>query len=161
MGIREKLNQNPAAATIGVALVIIAALVVIIYSNRGVTLTKTDKSWYTADDGKTLFQDENMKVAPFKKDGAEAVKAYVYRCKGKQYVAYLQRFTEEAQKMTAEIRKTRPDFRPIPQMVGEQNVEIKKPGDKTWVKLSDRQNTKRVWEVDCPGGTKADIEMID
>ena len=156
MGLRETLNQNPAittGATIGLIVVILA---VIIWQSVGGggpgTPSSTPKAFYSIDDGKSWFADDASKIPPFDKGGKQAVKAMVFSCNGKQFVAWLQRYTPEAKQKIETAMKSgggKPDFGRIDtvQMTG---VEVKAPGGKDWVKQTDPAAAK-IMTPDCTG----------
>ena len=105
MGIRETLNQNPRIVTGVTAAIIVIALVFIFWPSSGGPTgdgsgaTGVGHAFYSNDDGQHWFQDDVHKLPPFQKDGKDVYKAAVYRCPdGKQFVARLERYTDDAKK---------------------------------------------------------------
>jgi len=99
MGLREKLNENPSVAMGATIGIIVVALIFIIYSalppGGAKPLTRT---YFTVDDGENWFADDIKKRPPFEVDGKTAVRALVYRCGGKEFVGYMERYRPEAKK---------------------------------------------------------------
>ena len=155
MGLREKMNENPSLTTGVTIAIIVVAIALIIYqffTGGGAQTGAANKSWYSSDDGATYFSDDINLVPPFKgkKDGKEAVRAYVYQCKGgKPFVAYLERYTPEAKKRVEQMLAKK-----APPMAEESGsgVEVKKPGaGNQWVKLLD-DKAAAIRNVTCPDG---------
>lgn len=163
MGIREKLNQN-AGLSMGVtiALIVIALVVIISQLRPRKPAGVTSKMWFTTDDGATWFKDDASKAPPWDKDGKQAVQAYVYKCpKGKAFVTYLRRYTPAALEMFQVDIKAGFAPRMSEEVVGYQNVEIKKPGDKEWKKMNEpREELRKVTTFTCPDGTTQGMEFV-
>ena len=85
MGVRERLNRNPRLAAIVMAvLLLVAGVAVALQFSDGAHAagTASDKAFFTIDDGATWFADDAARIAPFQHDGKEAVRAYVFECRG-------------------------------------------------------------------------------
>ena len=157
MGIREKLNENPMIAggvTAGITLIAVVWCIWYAYTscNPGGTpaftqawyTTEQDKATFTtSDEGKLFFADKATKLAPFDKNGKEAVRVYLYTCDGKTLkVGFLERYTPEAK---AALEKAA--GRKGPPQPGDPDVmdlqmngrEIKKPGGKWVTRLQGEQ----------------------
>lgn len=96
-GVREQMSKKPilGGAIAGVLALVAAAVVAKTYwPERQADLTK---AFYTTDDGETWFEDSATKVAPFEVGGKTAVVAHVYSYAGggKQFCAYVAKFTPE------------------------------------------------------------------
>src|SRR5689334_21127700 len=112
MGIYATMQEYPrgSIAVLGAA---VAGLVVwVLVSARSAPPTNVEVStgaWFSSDDGKTWFKDDQYKVPPFDHQGRPACRAYVFTCdNGKTaFVAYLERFTPEAQRRLQEIRSSK------------------------------------------------------
>ncbi len=167
MGIREKLNDNPAITTGITAGIIVIALIVIgwqlMSSGRPEIPTQ---AFYSIDDGASYFPDNINLFPPFKKDGKDAVRAHVFRCDGGEpFIAYLERYTPEAKaKMEAMQTKTQeggpdPGMYDDVQMTG-QEVKAPKTGDKGWVKMVDYQSSQDITSPKCPDGTTNKLEPV-
>src|SRR5213083_2596184 len=65
----------------------------------------TERAFFTVDDGKTWFIDEATQLAPFQRDGKEAVRAYVIECNGKRFVNHLERYTPEGKQAMLRLRE--------------------------------------------------------
>jgi hypothetical protein len=163
VGIREKLNDNPAITTGFTAGIIVIALVFIIYQlipNRPKIPTE---AFYTVDDGATTFVDDINKIPPFDKDGKQAVRAHVFTCDdGKtQFVAYLERYTPKAKEALEKSRQSdNPDDTSVQEMLSSTGIEYKKPGDKEWVNQMDSEKMNRVMSPTCPDGSTENLMPI-
>ena len=156
MGIREVIDRNPRAATaIGglVAVVAIALVAVQLLGNkRGITSTLPD-AYFTDDDGKTFFADSPTNVPPFDHNGKTAVSAYVYRAGGKEFVAYMSRYTPEARKRIVASKKVTAEDERF-------GRELKKPGAAEWIKATDLKKITALADVKGPNG-QTDVEPIE
>jgi hypothetical protein len=141
MGIREKVNQNSGIAIGAACAVILLAIGFIVMQTRGGAAGggAAGMVFFTTDDGKTWFADDPKNIAPFQKDGKEAVRAYVFRAgDGTEFVGYLERYTP-AGKKSLEAALVRPPEEQIddPFLAVAGAVQWKKPGDKEWVGAND------------------------
>ena len=120
--------------------------------------------YFSADDGKTFFADDNTLVAPFERNGQEVDAARVFSCGGNRFVGYLERavspdakqFVEHARRRLFAEAAARPGGGPDGDVVNQimQRLEIKKPGATRWVKeLSPQAGT--ILNVTCPNGWPA------
>jgi hypothetical protein len=172
VGIRQKLNDNPAIA-VGVAAIVIAGAALVAYrtscSNDGDEPRSgpPTKLFFTTDDSPNpkLFVDDATKVPPFDHGGKPAYRARVYRCPhGKQFVACLERFNEpERKQLQAAIDRAKALNGRAPSQDSFYNsVEVKKPGDKEWVRLSNatRERYEDVVNPVCPEGSADGVEPV-
>ena len=147
MGLRDRLNDNPRIAVGVLGTVVLAAIVFIamqVLASRRTIRSDLPDSFYTVDDGQSFFVANSANFPPFDHEGKPAVQAHVYECGGQRFVGYLERYTPEAHKAMIENRAT-----PQHQIYGR---ELKKPGEKTWVKSGDDVAADRVMTVACPHG---------
>lgn len=172
MGIRETLNQNPAittGVTIGIIVIALGAIIWQLVGGDGMPDAITEM-YYTVDDGATYFADDANKIAPFDKDGKEAVKCYVFTCDDKKtkFVAYLERLTPEAKKkMEAAIeaqKKADPNAaNTIPMdtdIITMEGTEVKKPGaGNKWVKRTTPEGEK-ITQPQCPDGKNENLNIV-
>ncbi|HEV2295217.1 MAG TPA: hypothetical protein VGR35_15295 [Tepidisphaeraceae bacterium] len=119
-------------------------------------------AYFTTDDGQTWFADDINKIPPFEKDGKPAYRVYVYRAAdGRQFVSHLERYTPEAkEKMEEAMRPGGGGADPV--LMDEvmlDGIEVKKPGDKEWVKQSDPRAAKAM-ELKAPDGKTEEIEPV-
>jgi hypothetical protein len=104
MGIREKLNENPAIAVVIAVVALSVCAFAAYHFLGGPSIPKVDPAvvqasapaYFTTDDGATTFVDSGSNVAPFDHNGQQAVKAYVYMFNGRQVVAYLEKYSAGA-----------------------------------------------------------------
>ena len=156
MGIREKMNENPAVTTgvtVAVLVVLVAFILYQVFAGGGSgTVPQPTKAWFTTDDGNSYFPDDINKLPPFKKDGKDAYRAYVFQCKdGKKFVAWVERYTLDGKKrVEQQMAKKEP---PMLEEGGTW-IEVKpaKTGDKGWVKLLD-EKAAAIRSPTCPDGS--------
>lgn len=167
MGIRETLNQNPGittGATIGIIVIALGFIIYQLVGNSGPPIPT--KSFYVTDDSSpeaakaSLFKDKIDKIPPFDKDGKQAYRAYVYTCDGgkTQFIGYLERYTADG-KAKLEAARAHPN-NPNIMVIDDWSMfmEIKRPGDTKWVKMSDSVGSAKVTDIRCPdGGTNMEL----
>ena len=164
MGLREKLNENPRITTgITVAMIVIV-LAWLLWPRGGGAAAGGGgggggQLFYTADDGKTWFPDDANKIPPFKKDGQDAFRAVVYKCGGKTFVNHMERYSPEGQKQLAAAQakggaSSMASLAPI----AETALEVKSPGDKEWVKITDPK-AQQIMKPKC-SGDGSDLEVV-
>ncbi len=167
MGIRETVNQNPAittGVTIGIIVIALGIIMYQLFGNSGYRVVT--ENYYTIDDGQSYFTDEANKVAPFDKDGKQAVRCYVFKCSdGKPFVAYLERMNEKFKDKYAEALKAQqnPDNAGQAGMEAEefrmQGQEVKKPGDEKWVNQQSPE-AEKITQITCPDGDLSKLEIV-
>ena len=137
MGLRETLNKNPTVWLGVLGLVAVAALLYFfVFADDG-NYGEYAPAHYSVDDGQTFFVDDSGRLAPFEKDGKEAVMARVFedRETGESFVAYLTKYASDADREAAEKAAGR-DGGPAPL--------IKRPGDAEWIKMDDPAKQEEV-----------------
>ena len=156
MGIRQKLNDNPA---LSIALAVMILLGASAFVGRLLRLgpddapgESADKAFFTVDDGQHWFVEDANNIPPFDFEGQTAVRAKVFQCgDGDKFVGYLERYdTADKKKLEAAVDANGGDLKAS--MLYSSSMEIKKPGDKEWVKNTS-QNSKQCQEImspDCP-----------
>ena len=157
MGIRQTMNENPGVSIGVTAGVILLVIIVIVWELAGGKKAgpagALNQTFFSTDDGKTYFADDSSKLPPFMKDGKPAYKAVVFRCgNGQPFVAHLERFTEEGKKRAEEARqKTGRTYGGMGMM---SMLEVKKPGQPNWVRLSNETSKQwsEIMKVTCPDG---------
>lgn len=139
MGVRERLNESPKAAALGVAVLVVLLLAVLWSQLRspGVASGAEGSLYFTTDDGKTTFVDSADKAPPFTVDGKTAVQAVMFTCphSPKPFVGYLRRGSADARQ--AGLQPT---------------YELKRPGEATWVSVRSREGGQIRQSVRCPDG---------
>jgi hypothetical protein len=172
VGIREKLNENPAITTGATIGIILLALIFIGYQlfsgGDGPQIQTT--AYYTTDDSSpegalaAMFADDVNKLPPFDKDGKQAYRAYVFSCDGgkTKWISYLQRYTAEAKtKLEAAQKNPQAEGPAMMEMVYMTGIEVKKPGTGKWVKQENRPDSAGITEIKCPDGTLENIEAVN
>jgi len=144
MAIRESINAHP-KSTIGVVSGVIVVIVAFgLYSARTPQLSLPTQAYFSDDDGKTFFVDSVTKVAPFDRGGRQVVAAHVFQYgDGKLFVGYVERAISAEAKAAVErdraeiaaIIVAHPTAGPDGELVTrvKKNLEVKRPGDTTWV----------------------------
>jgi hypothetical protein len=157
LSIRDKLSKNQ-PIVIGIAAVaIIVGITSSIWQYRNANSSSGGGAYFTVDDGKTLFVDKALKMAPFDKDGKQAVRAHVFMCGGKQVVGYLSRYSADALQTLAEAKAASGQGKPPPNIgklssIGFTGTEYKKPGDATWIAGTDSSGIAKIRAFKCPDG---------
>ncbi len=187
MGIRETMNKNPAITTGVTAGIIVLALIFIFWNSCEPKPRVITKAWYTVDDGQNWFSGDMKQVAPFMHEGKEAVKVFLFSCKGGKdpFPAYLERYTPEGKKkmeafqQQVEEMKNKPQasgppapgaggpMGPMmnPMMMGPGLTEVKKARDPNakWLSMTNPQNAKGYQEavqIRCPDGKNDDLVPV-
>lgn len=120
-------------------------------------------AFYSDDDGKTWFKDNAPLITPFDHDGKPALLAHVFRCKDKEFVAYLEKSGEQV--------VSRDSAAPAPvngkDAAAAQRASagigagfVKKPGAKDWVSRDNFRRAAAEMTVACEGVAPTDIEMV-
>lgn len=154
MGLRETMNNRKGLSS-GIAVVItVAALSFLATQFIGSSAAEgiPQKTFYSADDGKTYFVDDVAKLPPFDHDGQKAVRAHLYTCDdGKTtFVGYLSRFTPAALAKLESARNT-PEYELVLEEALATGSEVKKPGGGNWVARGTPEAAK-VANPSCPDG---------
>jgi hypothetical protein len=143
----------------GVASVaILAGLVSIIWQAKNASGGGGGTAYFTIDDGQTVFTDKITRMAPFQKDGKEAVRAHVFMCGGKQVVGYMERYTPDALQALEEAKASRGSGKPPPNVaklasMGTSGLELKKPGEAKWVSGADGARVGKIRGFRCADGS--------
>lgn len=167
MGLRESLNKKPALSA-SLAGVVVLAILYILWkqvAGGGDPRLGSGKAFYSVDDGQSYFAYDSSNIAPFDYEGKTAVQALVYSADGgkTRFVGYLQRFTPAGKQKMIEKRKQIEQTKGLPSLDQDllANTEVKRPGDRTWVKLSDLPNSAKVTAVVDPKHPTASADPID
>jgi hypothetical protein len=168
MGVRDAMRQRPrvaAAAAGGVLVLAVAAIVVQLYAGRP-RYTSGIPAFFSADDGKTWFAADGTLIPPFPHEGGQAVRAHVYSCGGRAFVAYLERYTPDARAAMEGARRASaegkmPDIGAI-QRATISGREVKKPGSGEWVRTEG--NFARYGPIvtpKCPDGAAGEPLVVE
>jgi hypothetical protein len=162
MGIRQALGDNKRIGTIAVLVLFMVAAASVAYQvwSSGPQGPVVPSYFYTTDDGKTWFKAPATLVPPFDHDGKQAVRVWLYECSGKEFVAYLERFSDSARKVMAQAEDALKNAKKgdqAPSVIFEaaearrSGREVKRPGDKDWVPAFSKEGAK-ITNVQCPPG---------
>ncbi len=175
MGLLGELKEHRAIATAAAVGVIIVALVIIIgpqFGSSDVAEQPPSRAYFTTDDSSpaaakaALFSDSIDKLPPFQKDGKEAYRAHIFSSDGGKttWVAYLERYTPQGLKQMQVGGAGEKIPAASPSRVMMMNVpgmiQIKKPGGKQWIDISDRKNANEIMDVRCPDGSVQNLEIV-
>jgi hypothetical protein len=155
MGIRERINDNPRTAVIvAAAVLVIACAFVALQFSGASTGAPATKAFFTIDDGKTWFVDDATRIAPFQRDGKEAVRAYVFDCNGQRFVNHVERYTPEGRRAVEAALKAGDSGQQteVPAQLRLSGAEVKKPGAKQWASLGDLARAGPILRPTCPSG---------
>lgn len=160
----EGLKRSSAARYGVLAAIGVGILAVLLWQTTGPK--QIDKTWFTVDDGATWFADDAGRIAPFEKDGKQAVECRVYTCDGGKttFVGFLVRYRPEGKAQFAAL--TPPDkasalaadeYAAKYDAIVQATREVKRPktGDREWVLGSSPALGMAVMTVKCPDGGKA------
>lgn len=157
MSFRQVLNKNPIIMVVFVLVIVGVAGWVVWSQTGGQSGPKPAKAgFFSVDDGKTWFIDDLNNLPPFDKDGKKAVRAYIFKCDGKEVCGYLEKYTDRAKTLMEEGRKQPvvPGAPPKPNMelmsMGQGSREVKKPGDASWTNMN--AGGLNITRFACPGG---------
>jgi hypothetical protein len=163
MNIRQEIQRRPGVAAV-LAVALIAAgigLSIFLRSGNASGGGSSGLAWFTDDDGKTWFADDARRLPPFDHHGKTASRAFVFECTAHQtkFVAYLQRFTPEAQRAVGEAQAasdSRPESFNTVQVRG---VEVKLPGSTQWVSVNSPEGA-RIRDPVCPRGDRENLTDV-
>ena len=140
MGLREKMNENPRVTTgVTIGVVVVALMLIVWQLWPAPAIKPLSQAYYSNDDGKSYFADDIELVAPFQKDGKEAVRAHVMMCgeTGKPFVGWMEKFTPEAKKKLEDLYKKNGGKRPPERFELEETQRlVKRTEMKAWVRFS-------------------------
>jgi hypothetical protein len=141
MAVREFMNNHPRVAAVGAIILILVPVGLLLWQNTGGAAPPgTRQLYFTVDDGKNFFADNENKIPPFDYNGKPAYQAYVWTCDGgkTKFVSHLVRYTPQGKKR---LSNPDPAAAAVPSAggLGMSDTEVKKPGapDTQWVKMSD------------------------
>ena len=143
MSFREKLNRNPRqTAIIAGGLAILCAgflLWQLLGFGGGSSAAGPVQAFYTADDGKTWFAADANQFSPITHEGKQAYRVHVFQCgdAGKPFAGYLERLNDAVRKRADELKAKYASDPSSPELDAIASaVEVKKPGDPTWVRAA-------------------------
>jgi hypothetical protein len=153
MGVREFINRHGGLSA--VAILVAAAIAIGLsmwFPSREVAEFSQlqDKAWFTVDDGSTHFAAPIGNRSPFKHEGKDAYRCYVFTCESenKPFVAYIERDPENH--LSNSDSGMRPTSAPT-------FGEAKAPGtgETGWVAKISPEGTKLL-NPRCPDGSLAE-----
>jgi hypothetical protein len=154
MAIREAMNRRPVVSGVITGIVIVGAVAFILLWNRADSVYRPARMYFTVDDGKTYFADGATKLAPFDRDGKEAVQCYVFRAQGQSFVGYLLKYPPEVRQEIVAYQSAGREYPGVPPA-----ALVKKPGDKNWVAVGSAAGAA-VMQVRSPANADQFVEMV-
>lgn len=157
MDVRGYMKAHPYGSAVAI-LAGVAACAYYAFSSQatssGPRLGPATLTFASIDDGKTYFETPAENLSPFPHQGKAAFEAVVFTCDdGKSsFVGYLRRYSD-AVKTSIRASRDNPDTvgrRGAVNWAFSEGVEIKRPGDKTWIKANDISRSRAVMAVRCP-----------
>jgi hypothetical protein len=163
LGTRRKRKQRIGSMIkVTAAVLLIAAAALIWRQFRAQSQSPGMQEFYSDDDGTTWFADDGTKIAPWDHNGKQAVLAKVYQTvTGKQFIAYLMKFTDKAHDDAVSSQKTG-QMRSGPSAVkgpADNPLLVKKPHDKEWVPANDPRAVE-IMTVKCPDGSAGPSALL-
>jgi hypothetical protein len=158
VGIRETLNKKPAYAAVGavVALGIMAAVVFWPKEEQDqAVINYSGKQFFTVDDGASYFVDDVTNIPPFQHEGKTAYRVKVFKCEdGKETISHLERYNEAALKRIHDMDggTIKKPVAALQYLDGAFAMEVKKPGDKQWVRYGNKMYDDIIL-AKCPDGS--------
>ena len=164
MGVREKLRNYPRGAVLlAIVLAVGGGWFLYVQVARSVPVLGPPRTLFvTVDEGKTFFPAPAEQLPPFQHEGKTALRAYVFTCGGKSFVGYLERYSDRAKQLMLESWKSQQATGRPPSMNSEMlsGIEVKRPGDATWVRHSDLARAAEIMSVRCPDQHAKMAEMV-
>ena len=125
------------AVKVGVGVVLVVVLLIVVmkkntpqrYESSNVS---SNKSYYTADEGKTDEAGPWDLVPPYEKDGKTFVRMYKFQDGKDVKIGYFEKYTDEARAVLMAEEEGRVRMVKIGQL-GYGVRLVKRPGDETWV----------------------------
>ena len=164
MGVREKLRDYPQAAALVATVLVIGGgwFLYLQVANSVPVIGPPRKLFVTVDEGKTFFPAPAEQLPPFQHEGKTALRAYIFTCSGKSFVGYLERYSERAKVLMLESWKEQRETGRPPSMNPEMlnGIEVKRPGDTTWIRHSDLARASEIMNVRCPDQQEKMADMV-
>jgi hypothetical protein len=157
MGIRETLNKKPGVAIAVASALVVVAVAVMIWANRGVP-HRVSTVYYTDDNGKSWFADDVDKLYPFDRSGKQAYRAYVYQCGSEPpFVHYMAKLTDAGRTKISELqgKPNDPEAKGLIAKLRSTAIEVKRPADEKWVPLFSAAGDQIARHPTCPDGSRA------
>ena len=161
MGIREKLNENPAVSGAIVGAVILIAILLIYFQNRSpntgpVALAKS--AFFTEDDGQTYYPGDYTGLAKdLGANGKPVARARVFQyASEKPFVAWVEKYTDAAKQKLIRFYSIAANLQKPPPEELDSELLVKKPGGKTWISLrGNAAQAKEIRTLPAKGGQEA------
>ena len=164
MSVRQALERHQKIVVAVICTVIVGSIAAIYAQVRPAPHPNVHLAYYSDDDGQSWFEDQVFKITPFDHNGHEAVGAMLYSTNGKNYVAYLTRFSKKGQdiyaRMQASAGSAAGSIAGLSPMFADltlHEVKLSGPGH-PWVNM--RSIAARSI-VTPPSGSSGDVEIVN
>jgi len=159
VGIRETLEKQKSLSLVVAIVVLVGSLVAIFVQARGNGPSVTGSIYITEDDGKTFTPGTPKQLITIGKNGQPVAEAHVFVCGGKQVIGYMTRYTADSVKLLSEVMADKvlaksPEKASKLSQIPMRGMELKKPGQATWIPQSDAAKISRIKPYVCPDGTR-------
>ncbi|MGN6504554.1 MAG: hypothetical protein ACTHM6_03225 [Tepidisphaeraceae bacterium] len=146
-------SQKKVAAALGFVVVTgVVALIMLVRQFHSATPGNSEQAYFSYDEGKSYFVGNPAEIPPENAQGQQAAEVFFFQCAGdsKPFVGYLQRVSAEGMaRAKAALAHGQPS-QVTAAMEGA--YEVKAPGAKEWVNLSDAKAAS-IMSPKCPSGT--------
>lgn len=151
---RERLQKHPIIGIIlAVALISFGLWTTYRYSaGHSVAAGPPKNIFLSTDDGKTYFIAASDPLPPVSREGKFAVRAYVFSCGDQPFVGYLERYSDRAKQLMRDMW-TEQQAKGGPPSINTEllsGIEVKRPGETTWVSHADFARASTIMDVRCP-----------
>ena len=157
MSIRDSLNRNAAISGVAIVATMLLAGYFIYAAFRNPIPTRSDKDFYTVDEGQTCFTDKASRVPPFDYKGKEAVRVRYFTCDGgkTRFVGWLEQWSPAAKAVLESAQRDGKGNLKDPTIMHplgwDSDPMVKRPGDPRWFKRHEKEY-EEITSPKCPEG---------
>ncbi|MEM9881972.1 MAG: hypothetical protein AAF800_03510 [Planctomycetota bacterium] len=145
---RQTINDKPVLGYALLVLLLTTAVVVFVAFSSGEVRTPPELRFFSVDDGRTFFTAARTRHPPFDHEGRVAVAAAVFECDGQRFVGYLERYTP-TMKRAFDRHGDAPPGPDLLRRAARDGIEVKRPGEGTWVNVGQSGLYHRIVAVTC------------
>jgi hypothetical protein len=151
VGFRETINENRQTVTgITIGLIVVGIGLIVWQMMPARVPGPPTQCFFSDDDGAHWFADDINKIPPFSHNGHTAVRAYVFRWSGGDFVGYLEKYPD---KIRDKLQAIPPG--PLRDAFFNDNPNcnlVKRPGAAYWAKPASRDGIKILGDQRPPNG---------
>ena len=130
----------------------------------GAADSSADVIFLSTDEGKTYFSGPAAEPPPVTVNGKSAMQAFVFRgaADSQPFVGYLLRYTDRGKEIAKKMKTQSADtpHAAMPSMELMNEIQIKRPADKTWVKQSDIASASTIMAVRSKADPSKPAELV-